>query len=130
MQEKEITTDSTIVSPTLPALQTLVKTAKPLPKFEGSFDTCGPIFLTGWLSDALAREKTCNFVLLADGRVLSHGVADIYRPDVEVNATGNGRCGFHLRIPESLFDGVEQQLEIREVTTGFQSLTAQVYVAF
>ena len=119
MQEKEITSDSTIVTPTLPALQTLVKTAKPLPKFEGSFDTCGPIFLTGWLSDALAREKNCNFVLLADGRVLSHGVADIYRPDVEVNATGNGRCGFHLRIPESLFDGVEHQLEIREVSTGF-----------
>lgn len=119
MQEQEITSDNTIVTPALPALQTLVKTAKPLPKFEGSFDTCGPIFLTGWLSDALAREKTCNFVLLADGRVVSHGVADIYRPDVEVNATGNGRCGFHIRIPESIFDGVEHQLEVREVSTGF-----------
>lgn len=85
---------------------------------KGYFETCGPDSLTGWATDAMAPGERLEVSILCDGVPAASIVADIFREDVLAAGTGDGRCGFHLPVPQVVFDGREHTIEVRELSTG------------
>jgi hypothetical protein len=84
---------------------------------QGSFDQCDINFIAGWVADLLDLQPR-RIGVYADAGLLIDAVADEFRADLAQAGIGNGCHSFRLEPPESLFDGNEHQIEVRDLETG------------
>lgn len=68
--------------------------------------------ILGWLRCSRTR-MALSVELLADGERIACASANLARPDVRQAGAGTGTYGFHLALPDSLFDGQARNLLLR-----------------
>jgi hypothetical protein len=61
--------------------------------------------ITGWACVPAAPSRRVSIGVLADGDLVSSGLASLPRPDVGEAGFGDGNSGFALPLPERLLDG-------------------------
>jgi|GEM_PF-1350504 len=79
----------------------------------GCFDGVVNFQFAGWVRDDTDEEKRLEVEIVEDDKVIASGKADIFRPDLQRIGFGDGRYGFALDLPESLFDKKEHKLVAR-----------------
>ena len=90
-----------------------------LPNISGAFDLCGPISFNGWIFDKNSPDVPLDICIFSDRNIIHQCSANLFRQDLLAAGLGNGEHGFSVQIPDSLFDGVMHQIEVRELKTGF-----------
>lgn len=87
-------------------------------KIDGFLENVGPIWINGWLWDTKSPDEHLDYALVSDGLVVHRGIANEYREDLEDAGIGNGYHGFHIAVPNILFDGQPHQLELIAIESG------------
>jgi GT2 family glycosyltransferase/glycosyltransferase involved in cell wall biosynthesis len=85
---------------------------------EGYLESCDGKFISGWLYDKKKPNEPLEFILLSKGQQIYRGIADQYRADLLEANIGDGNHGFRVAIPESLLDGVDHEIELRDALNG------------
>ncbi|TXN75944.1 glycosyltransferase [Methylobacterium sp. WL18] len=81
----------------------------------GRIDTATHDYVYGWAYDDERPESAVKIKLYVDGKVISQGIANLYRTDLHVASIGTGYHGFCLPIPIYVRDGSTHHMEIRGV---------------
>jgi len=84
---------------------------------KGYVDRCDVVGVEGWA----AREGSSEPIeveVWADALPVANGVADIFRNDLRQAGVGDGTHGFRVILPNSLFDGAEHAISVRERASG------------
>ena len=71
----------------------------------------------GWAFDPKKPHRRVHIVARCEGRIVAEALADLPRKDLAQDGKGDGRHGFNLRLPASLFDGAPRKVRI-EVGNG------------
>lgn len=85
---------------------------------EGYLESCDGLFISGWLYSKNKPLESLEFGLFCKGQQIYRGLADNYREDLLSAGVGNGAHGFRVAIPEILLDGVDHQIELRDLESG------------
>ena len=83
----------------------------------GALDAITPAGVRGWCV-VEGDTQPALVAVRADGRVVGMRRADQFRPDVQMQFGGEGRCGFEMALPATLFDGGRHTILIEEVSSG------------
>lgn len=89
-----------------------------LVSFVGNFDGLWGLEAKGWLYDPRNPNARLTIEVLIGDTAIARGVADELRPDLLKQGIGDGRHAFRISLPDSLCDGVEHFVHIREATSG------------
>ena len=79
--------------------------------------------VVGWASRHEGSQASVEVELRVDGVPSTRAIADLQRGDLAGVGRGDGRYGFRLRLPSSVFDDKPHRIEVREVST--QEILAQ-----
>lgn len=114
-----ISTDGDTLKPICSKLLQVPK-GKPLRSkpVQGAVDRRAGLYVDGWVFDPESPTQAVVVELLADGVSVSETVASIFRSDLLLAKIGDGKCGFKLRIPNTLFDARPHVLAVREKNSG------------
>lgn len=69
--------------------------------------------ISGWCHAAAPFLPPVALELVEGDRIVATALAAWWRNDLEDTRRGDGRCGFHLLPPDSLYDGEEHALTLR-----------------
>ena len=90
-----------------------------LKNITGSLDNCDEAGgVTGWVFNRDSENEYLHVEIFADGNPVGRAIADIFRADLQQAGIGDGRHGFEVMLPDSLLDGNEHSIEVREASTG------------
>ncbi len=87
--------------------------------FIGALDICGPLWIAGWILDKNNPNLSLEIIIIADENIIYQGLADNLRQDLFDAGLGNGKYGFNVQVPFSLYDGLNHSIEVREVKNNF-----------
>lgn len=73
--------------------------------------------VVGWAREANLAEYRLTIEIREGGRLLTSDLAAHFRGDLLEARPGDGKYGFKLAIPDSLFDGKRHSLEVRAAST-------------
>jgi hypothetical protein len=82
-------------------------------RFEGFVDGIHHGKILGWVRDQLAPTRRLSVVLKDGGADLFTVLAEKHRADLERAGKGDGRHGFEVPLPLSVFDGRSHALRLR-----------------
>jgi hypothetical protein len=82
--------------------------------------------VVGWARSLLAAEERLKVELIEDGRLVSSEIAMRFRGDLLDARLGDGKYGFQLSIPASLFDGMRHSFAVRVVPPGEPAVLGQL----
>jgi hypothetical protein len=66
----------------------------------------------GWAFDPKKPHRRVHIVARCDGKIVAEALADLPRKDLAQSGKGDGRHGFNLRLPASLFDGAPRKVRV------------------
>jgi O-antigen biosynthesis protein len=92
--------------------------ARPKRVLKGGFDKIEELEVLGWVADTAALDARLSVEVMADGRPVARGAANLDRADVREAGYGNGKSGFCISLPPVLCDGREHKIEVRELLSG------------
>lgn len=84
----------------------------------GHFDRVAGGEAFGWLFDPEHPDEPLSVEVRCDDQIVSSGLADQYREDLDHAGIGNGRHGFRLKINPELFDAQPHALVAQAVASG------------
>jgi GT2 family glycosyltransferase/glycosyltransferase involved in cell wall biosynthesis/tetratricopeptide (TPR) repeat protein len=87
--------------------------------FTGALDICGPLWIAGWVQDKNQPDLPVEIIVTADENIIYQGLAEDFRQDLLDAGLGNGKHGFNIQVPFSLYDGLTHVIEIREIKNEF-----------
>lgn len=83
---------------------------------DGHVDSCGPVFITGWVFDKNRPSEHLEIEVLMGGVRVATALANLYRSDLEKAGMGNGSCAFSLPLPDNAYDGQDHDFVVRELS--------------
>lgn len=85
----------------------------------GNFDDVREGTAYGWAWVASMGNKPVTVQILANGKIVAQGLADMERGDLASAGIGNGKHAFAIRLPKKLFTGKHYELKIMIKGTRF-----------
>jgi len=102
------------------------ETAAP-PTVEGYIDGLDSRWhVVGWARSLLVADERLKVELIEEGRLVSSEVAMRFRGDLLDARRGDGKYGFQLSIPASLFDGMRHSFAVRVAPPGELAVLGQL----
>ncbi len=98
-----------------------------LATFEGYMDGLDSRWnVVGWARSLPEVEERLTVELVEDGRAVSSDIAIRFRGDLLAAKRGDGRYGFQLAIPTSLFNGMRHSFTVRVAQPGTANVVGQL----
>ncbi len=79
---------------------------------KGNVDLISSDKISGWATYLSKPEKKCTISVRLKGKQISHGVADLFRPDLKNNTTNEGKCAFSLKLDKALPVKALEEVEV------------------
>lgn len=84
----------------------------------GYLETFEGVAIIGWAANKAAFGEKIEVDVIADGYLVTKAVANIFRADLLHEGIGDGKHGFKITLPESIFDGNNHSIEVRVAKNG------------
>jgi len=84
----------------------------------GAVDSCAADGIVGWARSGHAGNERVILEWLIDGELQGREAATLLRRDIRQSGVSDGRCGFKLRWPASVFDGRPHKLTVQVADGG------------
>ncbi|MEM4177979.1 MAG: glycoside hydrolase family 99-like domain-containing protein [Nitrososphaeria archaeon] len=94
----------------------------------GNIDGIDEVCIFGWALDNRNPERKLKVAIYLEGELLGEGIADQYREDLKKEGFGDGRFGFKIDLPKSLFDRGGQTKEFQLKVNGMTIDTKEFVV--